>query len=55
MAKKDLLSEPHTINNKTWWYEENKGICICVDTCSGVKQFYITWRALRHALNRKDK
>ncbi len=59
MAKKDLKIAPHDIDNNAWWYEENGGIEIHVDTVVNVHHEHVTikisWREIRAALKRKDK
>lgn len=60
MAKKHLRLDPHRVTNDFWWYEENKGICVCVEfnlpdgqRKTAVRD--IPWRAIRAALIRKDR
>lgn len=60
MARKHLLSRPHRITDDFWWYEENKGIAVCVRAHDkdGVKRTFvhdIPWRSIRAAMERKDK
>ncbi len=60
MAKRHLLNAPHRVKPDFWWYEESRGIDICVeafdaDGCKRVKIFNIPWKSLRAAIYRKDK
>lgn len=60
MANKDLQLKPHNISPDQWWYEEPKGISVVTD-CRKDGAFisttitFISWRALRSALKRKEK
>ena len=56
MAKKHLRLKPHDISDDVWWYEETEGMNIVVRFGDGRTQSQtIPWRAIRAALNRKDK
>lgn len=61
LTKKNILRlSPHRVTNDFWWYEENKGISVCIrafDKNSSEQTFVrdIPWRAIRAALARKDK
>jgi len=59
MAKKDLKLEPHDLDEDVWWYEDNKGIDLHVETVcpSGQRShqsYLIPWKEVRAALKRKD-
>lgn len=58
--KKHLQLDPHKVTNDFWWYEENQGICVCIEfkTPTGYRETkvrYIPWHSVRAALKRKDK
>lgn len=56
MSDTHLRRDSHkTKYSRIWWYEDNRGIDVVVhphETCVIVN---ITWRALRAALERKDR
>lgn len=57
MASNGLRTAPHDIPkmlDKAWWYEEPAGIYVVVEPHESTQGFYISWRALRAALARKD-
>lgn len=60
MSRKDLKCTPHALSNTQWWYEENAGITVVVEHLVGgvwhdTSQAFISWKALRAALKRKDR
>jgi len=60
MSQRHLQTKPHRVTNDFWWYEENKGIAICVrarDKDDVERTFVrdIPWRSVRAALARKDR
>ncbi len=57
MSKKHLKLDAHPIrgNDNVWWYEDNGGIDIHVPPSAKHTSFKIPWRALRAALERKDR
>ena len=57
MTNKHLKLYSHKIakTKKAWWYEENGGINIVVESRPETTQYQISWKALRNALARKDK
>ena len=63
MATKHQWLEPHNVNKTSniWWYEENDGINLIVESHSGdgkyikTDSYTIPWDVIRAALTRKDK
>ena len=60
MSDKDLSKYPHHVNDRFWWFEEKRGICVCSEAWDpeGGKEVvinYIPWNSIRAALKRKDK
>lgn len=51
---KNLNRKPHVIDEKSWWYEENRGISIIIEPHDGTTEKRINWRVIRSALKRKD-
>lgn len=61
MGNKHLKREPHEITDRCFWYEENNGIKIYVDSTdyaddmySHTEEYLIPWKDIRAALRRKD-
>lgn len=58
MSNGNLKLEPHHIDENHWWYEEADGITVLCDKIaaqSGTTMTFISWKAIRAALKRKDK
>lgn len=62
MSKKDLLRTSHHPQKRddVWWYEENDGIYILMESPNAngglvMNTCKIKWASLRAALKRKDK
>lgn len=58
VSRKHLNRAPHRPKNGAvdwWWYEQNGGICIVVESSHRTEQFNIRWNAIRAALKRKDR
>lgn len=63
MSDKHLRPAPHdcrsnqTLKQVVWWYEEHGGIGVYANLVGrgGTRMALIPWRALRQALERKDK
>ena len=53
-----LRNEPMNIDNKTWYYEYQKGICVVREVWMAgnlvtTEQFYIPWKRLLESVRRK--
>ena len=56
MSKKHLSRHPHDIDTRAWWYEENHGIEIIVESLNEkMRHLKIPWVSVRAALKRKDR
>ena len=60
MAKEHLKREPHNLSEDVWWYEENAGIdlhleTVCPNGGHSHESYLIPWVTIRAALKRKDK
>lgn len=57
MANKHLSTKSqHVGRNPSWWYyEEPRGLCVCVPCSDKTHIVYIPWARVRSALKRKDK
>ena len=59
MSAKHLQRTPHNVTTTQWWYEERAGItvvvaCVQNQVLCGTTQTFISWRALKAALKRKE-
>lgn len=57
MSYKHLHKKYHPVKGSGtgWWYEDNRGIDVIVHPQPTRVHIYITWRAIRAALGRKDR
>ena len=57
MSTKHLSLKPHGIRGRVdaWWYEDSHGIDVIVEPQKRTTTVTIPWRAIRAALERKDK
>jgi hypothetical protein len=61
MANKHLKCEAHTLDDRSWWYEEQQGIHVVQEYRNRADDYVATvmtlipWNDVRSALKRKDK
>ena len=57
MSEKDLKRTPHYPQggDEAWWHEQGRGIVVTVPPSNGFAEVRISWRAIRNALERKDR
>lgn len=54
-VKAELSRYPHNIDETVWYYEESKGLTVCVSGPGhGVRQFTIPWRKVLASCRRKQ-
>ena len=55
MSKRHLKLEPINISDDVWFYEEDRGLDVHVETHAKHMSIIIPWKDIPAALKRKDK